>query len=105
MIPEHAKRKLSTFSSALDQLILLRQITTWFLIRCENLQKCTAEVYKSLKEQKLSYYRGDFSEPLKTLTIGQTIEYTANQYANETAILFHRGPSLTYVQVLEKVSQ
>ncbi|XP_065222005.1 medium-chain acyl-CoA ligase ACSF2, mitochondrial-like isoform X2 [Planococcus citri] len=56
-----------------------------------------------MKEQKKSYYRGDFSEPLKLVTIGQTIEQAAHEHANEMAILIHGGQKLTYAQVLEKI--
>ncbi|XP_065222001.1 medium-chain acyl-CoA ligase ACSF2, mitochondrial-like [Planococcus citri] len=56
-----------------------------------------------MNEKKSSYYRGDFTEPLKFVTIGQTIEQAAHEHANETAILIHGGQRLTYAQVLEKI--
>ncbi|XP_065221999.1 medium-chain acyl-CoA ligase ACSF2, mitochondrial-like isoform X2 [Planococcus citri] len=56
-----------------------------------------------MKEKKQSYYRGDSTEPLKSDTIGQTIEQAAHEHANETAILIHGGQRLTYAQVLEKI--
>ncbi|XP_065205855.1 medium-chain acyl-CoA ligase ACSF2, mitochondrial-like [Planococcus citri] len=72
-------------------------------LQCENLQKCAIDLYESMKEQKLSYYKGDFSEPLKTVTIGQLLEQAASDHANETAILMHKGQQLNFAQVLEKV--
>ncbi|XP_065221994.1 medium-chain acyl-CoA ligase ACSF2, mitochondrial-like [Planococcus citri] len=56
-----------------------------------------------MKEQVKSYYRGDFTEPLKLVTIGQIIEQAAHEHATETAILIHGGQKLTYAQVLEKI--
>ncbi|XP_065224462.1 medium-chain acyl-CoA ligase ACSF2, mitochondrial-like [Planococcus citri] len=64
---------------------------------------CTRNKYEFMKEQKPSYYKGDSSQPLKTVTIGQTIEQAAREHPNETAILIHEGQKLTYSEVLEMV--
>ncbi len=64
---------------------------------------CVDEVDRAMP--KMSYLKGDTSEPLKYLTIGQLLEHTVSRFAHKVAISFHKGEKLTYEQVLERVSR
>lgn len=55
------------------------------------------------KPMKLSYWKGDDSEPLKNLTIGQLVEQAAGKYPDNVAISVYKGAKLTYGEVFHKV--
>lgn len=54
--------------------------------------------------EKLSYWKGDTSDPLQTLTIGQLIDNSADRFADRIAISVHKGQKLTYRQVQQQVT-
>lgn len=58
-----------------------------------------------LNDNEVSYWKGDTSDPLQTLTIGQLVDNSADRFADRIAILVHKGEKLTYRQVQEQVTK
>ncbi|XP_065202713.1 medium-chain acyl-CoA ligase ACSF2, mitochondrial-like [Planococcus citri] len=56
-----------------------------------------------IRSEKLSYWKGDDSDPLKNLTIGQLVEQAAERYVDRIAISAYGGNRFTFAEVLEKI--
>lgn len=83
--------------SELNDIFIGTHMVRFYEIMC--FDSCDREE----KSEKLSYWKGDTSYPLRKLTVGQLIDESALKFADRTAISLHNGEQLTYKQVNEKV--